>query len=300
MYESVTSVTVPIDFEPFPFRWQVELAGYEWARGLLDSEWRLVARLPGLQQRGIRVYEPLKDNRLFLSFAAVKPTRRAILQFADKYGTLFDNHDLEESVRRPSGQYDSSQVYGTRFVRWKSEIERMGRLVRIWNAVKSGRGDQVKNMIHWKGNNAVGYKLGTRWGWLATPEINKFLLMRFKRNELLKPAMYLLQREINQTIAEADSLGYAAIVPRLVWCPGPRIHGMPRPDHHQRLIFQPTNLLAAIWLQFAKAVTEEYQLRFCQGCGEVLQIGKGARRSHSKTCSPRCRQRVSRAKRLAN
>ena len=290
-------MTVPINTEPFPFRWQVEATGYQWLRGLIDSEWRLVARLLGLQPRRMRVYEPLKDNRLFLKFAALKPTRLEIKRFADRYGTLFNKYDVREVVRRPKGQYDDSQVYGTRFVLWKSEIERMGRLVRIWKAVKGGRKNQLKHVIRWKSHNAVGYKLGTEMGWLATPETNRFLLGRFSPKNVLKPATYLLQRQINQRIAEWDTCGYVAIVPRLVWCPGPRIDGVARPDHHQRIIFQPTNLLAAIWLQFAKAVTEEYQLRFCEGCGEPLQVGKGARRSHTQTCSPRCRQRVSRAKR---
>jgi hypothetical protein len=76
--------------------------------------------------------------------------------------------------------------------------------------------------------------------------------------------------------------------------PGPRIGGAsPKPDDHQRIVFQPTNLLAAIWLQFARAVTEEYPLRICEGCGEYFQVGPG-RRAHTKTCKDRCRQRACR------
>lgn len=44
----------------------------------------------------------------------------------------------------------------------------------------------------------------------------------------------------------------------------------------KRLIFEPTNLLAAILLQFARAVTEGYQLQTCAGCGEYFQVGKAA------------------------
>jgi hypothetical protein len=124
---------------------------------------------------------------------------------------------------------------------------------------------------------------------LASPKYNKVLLDRFKPFDVLRPALYALQAEINKRIAEFG------VVPTLVWCPGPRINGIAKPDHHQRIVFVPKNLLAAMWLQFAQAVTGEYQLRECKGCGEYFQIGPGARRGQTKTCSSRCRQRASRA-----
>jgi len=129
---------------------------------------------------------------------------------------------------------------------------------------------------------------------LASPHFNKTLLSRFRPRDVLKPALYLLQAEINKRIANSSSPDHLAIVPRLVWCPGPMIDGVAKPDHHQRIIFEPTNLLAAMWFQFAQAVTEEYQLQECKECGEYFQIGKGARRIHTETCSTRCRKRASR------
>jgi len=284
-------VTVPINTDPFPFRWEVERSGYEWVRGL-DSEWRLAPRVSTTQQT--TVYEPLKDNRLFFRFAGLKPTRRDIQQFAIKYGTLFRKYGLEDMVRRAPGPYDSSELYGTSLRRWTWEIEAMSSLARVWRAIKGSRGNALKNVVFWKDNNSVGYKIGGRRSWLATPHLRSFLLPRFKPNDVFRPAMYVLQSEINRRIAEYDSAGYAAIVPRLVWCPGPRIEGIARPDHHQRIVFQPTNLLAAMWLQFARTVTEEHQVRICEGCGEYFQIGKGARRMHAQTCGDRCRQRLSR------
>jgi len=292
----VTSVTVPINTDPFPFLWQVEVAGYQWVRGY-DSEWRLAARVSGTQERRLRVYAPLKDNRLFLRFAALTTGRSDIKKFADRFGVLFNIYGLADMVRRPSGQYSTSQQQGTTFSRWKWEIEKMRCLARIWKAVKGGRKSELRKVVHWKDKNAVGYRLGKRSVWLAAPELNQHLLRRFKPNDVLRPAMYLLQREINSRIADETSSTHLAIVPRLVWCPGSRIDDFARPDHHQRMIFQPTNLLAAMWLQFALAVTEEYQLRVCEGCGEPIQVGKGARRMHTQTCGSRCRQRVSRNRR---
>jgi hypothetical protein len=56
----------------------------------------------------------------------------------------------------------------------------------------------------------------------------------------------------------------------------------------------PPNLLAAMWLQFAHAVTGEFQLQLCAGCGKYFQVGPGARRADATTCSDACRQRKKR------
>ena len=294
----MTNVTVPISTEPFPFFWPVEAQGYQWVRGL-NSEWRLAARTYRGSPKTPRSYAPLKDQRLFLKFAALKTDRSSIRNFANRYGVLFGTYDAAvDRVPRPSGKYWSlSQLNGTSFARWKLEIETLHVLVQMWKDVRGARKEELKNVIHWRDDNSVGYKLGQSFGSLATPHLNQPWLERFKVNEILKPAMYLLQKKINERIADDTTSAHVAIVPCLVWCPGPRIDGVAKPDHHQRIVFQPTNLLAAMWLQFAKAVTDEYQLRVCEGCGEYFQIGKGARRIHAQTCSDRCRQRLSRRRR---
>ena len=71
------------------------------------------------------------------------------------------------------------------------------------------------------------------------------------------------------------------MVPRLAWTP----------DYHQRLIFVPSNLLAAMWLQFAQAVTGEFKLKRCEQCGEYFPVGPGGKRADAETCGDRCRQR---------
>jgi hypothetical protein len=291
---------VPFNNDPFAFTWLVDEQGYEWVQGL-DSEPRLAARRgsEGPKTR-FRICAPLKDHQLFLKFAAVKPRRADIQRFADRYGVLFNRYSTSTAVRRGPGRYRVSQLHGTSLRQWKGEIERMRILVRIWRSVKRARKNELKNIIVWTGKDTVDYKVGWSATLLASPHVNQALLDRFKPLDVVKPAMYALQAEINRRISDISSSDHLAIVPRLVWCPGPRIDGFARPDHHQRIIFEPTNLLAAIWLQFARAVTEEYQLQMCEGCGEYFQVGKGTRRTHTKTCSSRCRQRASRNRRQAS
>jgi hypothetical protein len=291
--KSVTSVTIPINPDPFPFYWLVDERGYEWVRGL-TSEPRLASSVSADPYDRLRIYEPLKDDRLFLKFAALKPSRAEIQRFARRYGLLFDRYSIASAVRRPAGSYRVTQLHGTSLKGWKGEIERLRVLVRVWKAVKSARKDELKKVILWKNRNTLDYKLGFSDTLLASSCYNRALLERFRPFDVIQPAMYLLQAEINKRIAEASNSDYLAIVPRLVWCSGPRINGIAKPDHHQRLVFQPTNLLAAIWLQFARAVTSGYQLKVCEGCGEYFQVGKGARRVHTKTCSVKCRKRASR------
>jgi hypothetical protein len=290
-------VTVPIDTNPFLFHWVREEQGYEWVQGV-DSKLRLVARVGAAARRGKLVrHAPLLDDRLFEKFADLKPTRVNIQRFADRYGNLFDRYGAATAVRRRPGRYRISQLHGPSFRKWKSEIQRMRTLVGIWRAIKTGRKRDLERVIIWQGTDTVGYKLEWSDAFIATPRSNPHLLQRFKAPDVVRPAMYLLQAEINNRIANPSSESFLSIIPRLVWCPGPRIEGVVKPDHHQRLIFEPTNLLAAIWLQFARAVTEGYQLQTCAGCGEYFQVGKGARRSHTKTCSAKCRKRVSRKNR---
>lgn len=286
-------MTVPINPDPFPFYWLVEEHGYEWVRGL-TSEPRLASRVSADPQTRIRIYKPLRDERLFLKFASLKPNPPEIREFANTYGPLFDRYTDTSAVRRPKGVYELGQLYGSSLKRWKAEIERMRVLVGIWKAVKGARKDSLRKVIVWKNKDIVNYKL--RWSdtLLASAHHNKALLERLRPFDVIKPAMYLLQAEINKRIADMSNSDHLAIVPRLVWCAGPRIDGIAKPDHHQRLTFQPTSLLAAIWLQFARAVTAEYQLKVCEGCGEYFQVGKGARRAHTKTCSIKCRKRASR------
>ena len=62
--------------------------------------------------------------------------------------------------------------------------------------------------------------------------------------------------------------------------------------YHQRIIFKPSNLVAAMWIQFAQAVTEELQMRRCDFCEEYFQVGPGAARDDARFCKDVCRVRA--------
>jgi hypothetical protein len=255
---------------PFIFRWAVNESGYKWAKGLVDKKPHLVSRT---EQAGFRLRE-LKDG-LFAEFAALSPTQDEIEHFAQEYGSnlVSTYDDLGDLVVRE----DYTATWGTSLEAWQSEISDMKALVRLWDDIRYRRLVALRKVIDWS-DNGVGYKLCGRYINLAARDILLTVpLRRFVYNDVLLPAQYALQKEINRRLEAPRS----ATVPRLAWTP----------DNQQRLIFVPKNLLAAMWLQFAQAVTEELQLRACTECGKYFQVGPGANRADRKTCSERCRQR---------
>jgi len=271
--------------DPFMLKWGVPEAGYEWQKGS-DSEPHLVSRA----EIGSLVWikEPLQNSGLFIEFANLKPTQDAIKQFANTWGDIFSKYGPLDLMPQQKGSL--SLIMGASFEKWKDAIGEMRVLVRLWEAVKDPkhkRADLAK-VITWA-HGGVRYTIpfphGAAHCWLAHPEIDRELLARFSPGDVLWPAKYALQAEINKRLANPE----ISCVPRLIWTA----------ERNQRIIFTPMNLLGAMWLQFAQAVTEEFQLRVCEGCGKYFQIGPGGkRRADATTCGPACRQRKRRKKLL--
>jgi hypothetical protein len=101
------------------------------------------------------------------------------------------------------------------------------------------------------------HQMGKRWerrlyiptrkrggGWPWTPPFKSVNQFRF--GDVVLPAQYVLQRQIKRHLAE-PSIGLS--VPALAWTP----------DLKQRIMITPPNLLAAMWLQFAQAVTGTFR-----------------------------------------
>ena len=269
----------PVRTDPFIFRWAVNGAGYRWVKGLAGDT-HLVPR----DQIGLpsRVYEP--SAGLFLEFAALKPTQEAIVEFAWKYGSLFDSYSSEDWAARENHTLTAGPSLST----WKSEIGDMQALIKLWQTIedcripklRKERLAELRETVIWT-DKGVRYEIKTSKRGMHAVWLPDAWLARVPPNDVLLPARYALQSEINLRISDPDSL----TIPRLAWTP----------DNHQRIIFTPTNLLAAMWLQFAQAVTGEFQLKRCEGCGNYFQVGPGGKRADATTCGDACRQRKNRA-----
>jgi hypothetical protein len=254
---------------PFAFRGTVSEAGYEWVKGR-DGKHRLVPHhVPGI---GFRPFEP--QPGLFRDFTNLPSTRDAIRAFADQHGDLFNRYQQQQSAARPDG----TVTHGASFATWTQEIGDMRVLVDLWERIQKRQIAELKKVIKWTEKD-VGYVIKTprreRNVTLAHADISETGLDCFSPKDVVLPARCALQLEINVRLAEYPT------VPRLSWTP----------DYHQRIVFQPPNLLTAMWLQFAQAVTGEFQLKICEGCGKYFQVGPGGRRADATTCSDACRQR---------
>jgi len=274
--------------DPFIFRTIVPEAGYEWVKGH-GSELYLVSK--GEDSGFAWVKEPTAMNPgLFVEFANVKPSKDPILQFANNWGDIFFRGELLPDHSRKR----KAIAIGESLEAWKDAIDQMRVLVRLWEAIKDHKNKskraELQKIITWVEGGvryAINFKRGSSHSWLAHPKVSspskETLLARLTPGDVVWPAKHALQAEINRRISD-ESL---PIFPQLIWT-----H-----ERNQRIIFTPKCLLAAMWLQFAQAITQEFQLRVCEGCGKYFQFGPGGKkRADAKTCSDACRQRKRRKK----
>lgn len=252
--------------DTFVFRWTVNEAGYEWLEGA-DGKLRLFPRYK--QGLGLRSYTP--EPALFRQFGELNPTRDEIQQFAEKYGDLFDRWDITHTRVRQDARF----VGGTSLERWKIKIGDMRDILTIWDQIQDERLDELRRIIV-RTKKEICYVRGITNITLAR------VGERFNPRDVLLPARCALQLEINKRLADTETP--TLVVPRITLTP----------DYHQRIVFQPCNLLAAMWMQFAEATIGAFRLQQCAGCHKYFQVGPGAKKGHATTCSPTCRKRWSR------
>ena len=226
-------------------------------------------------------YSPLvEDRRLFDKFTKIISTAD-VTAFAHKYCLLFRE--------------------GERISLWKHESEYMRNVVALWEVTRLSdvkkRKQLLKQYISWK-PNGIRYAIerpaapadltgsiaakGNRYGWLIdVPQI--------KKDNLLLAARYAIQKEINLRL-ENENL---ASLPRIVWAG----HTGAR---RQQITIMPRNLLGALWLQFARAITSSYDMRVCPICGNDFTTGPGtAKRGDAQTCgTARCKKAWQRRKKI--
>ena len=92
----------------------------------------------------VRQYPPLAVSNLHRRFARTEPIAESILAFADKYGLLGHGSWLGDSDSSNQGM-----VIGESVAFWKEEIERMARLISLWELIMSGGRSELSHLIEW-------------------------------------------------------------------------------------------------------------------------------------------------------
>ncbi len=277
------------------FVWPVARQGYEWItlsrptppiRGE-PSQTRFLVERDTKTPRTI-VQAPLRNfSGLFRTFADTDASEEGVVEFARTHGRL----------RNPP--IVDSPVPGDSWWIWISEILTMRHLIGMWEATRSGDGQGLSDLIAWE-NDPVSCVIYRGWEqaaknlldgnapWLLRPEViaaenmNPGLLASFSPYDLIRPALYRVQRVVNEKLREHRVVG------KMLW------------DQQQTrlsLYFHPGTLIGALWVQFAQAIDGDRRYGCCQECGRWFDLTTD-RRADAKYCSGACRSKAYRQRQI--
>jgi len=311
----------------FSFLWSVPEKGYKWIEGRVAKQggeledrptWVLTDNLTVGQEYRMKQYAPLFEfTGLFRTFANIPyESRDAILGFANEYGVLGISKilALPRTNAKPVATVEGFPMgWGETLSDWEMQIDEMRRAIFIWEMVENRDELALKKFIRWQ--DAVpprGHSLGGVAGWVydshpdlppiwvdpvrgapspqRTTQLIQPVLDLFRPGDVLVPASFMVQRWINNHLQEH-------VAPRLVY----------QLDRGKRVMqIVPSNLLSAMWLQFAQAIDGSRKYRKCKECGTWFELSH--KQSEHRTvrrlfCSDQCkskdyRDRKDRAKRL--
>ncbi len=294
-------------------------------------EWIISDAIPIGYPIMVERYNPLKHQKaLFIKFANTNPEPDEILEFANQYGLLglgesvgiVTNSTLPgsimvgqkgEDLQRPLGQ-------GELISTWQNEIMAMKQVLELWEPVNVGNTEVLKRFIHWEENDAVVYSNDPDYpnvvpitlnlkgvkktstppqptrrmvggSIIASKQIHSERFKRIPLGDLIVPAKYYIQEQINEHLV-------GAVRPRLLW----NINkSLPKLE----LFHVPTDLKGALWLQFAQAIHGDKSYHYCDQCGVVFELdprmkGRASRKFCSNSCRTKAlRNRQAEARRLA-
>lgn len=269
-----------------------------------EAEWILAPVKSGSPPSS---YEPLRDDpALFLKFLAIR-TRDEVVTFASRFGELervetnapairrlhFDEESgtsiptaarLQEIKKAEKADVFAGFPSGESVADWIKEADAMGEIWDMWTEIQTGNSETLD--IEWVGDEVFHVTPGGR-RLIADISLAPEIARRFPRGSRDKPALAVIQREVNRRITGrvTASLLRGDVTGR----DGLMTH------------FVPDSLLSALWLQVATAVSGNKTYRACVFCGEFFEIGPGGntgKRVDAEYCSGRCRTAASRDRTL--
>jgi hypothetical protein len=287
------------------YRGVVHAGGYEWKPSKDARRGRLLGPTEPLaeDERRDLVLSPLGPeakvvllkNDIYLEFSSLGADKD-ILQFANDRGMLgLDEDEGSVILADDKGRVATGELLSA----WKKQIEQMDEACELWRLIqdaRAGEPTELSSRTKWKtdpdGSQSVqllGRRVGDLQGgaWIArglrpgTP-----LESLLAGDRVIGPGMYRLAELVNQ---------HGRVSAKLDWAVEP---SRPR----QKVIspfdlilnFWPSNLISAIWLQLAEAISQRKRARRCWVCSRWMLISaQGGKREERRTCSMRCRKQLS-------
>lgn len=262
------------------FEWTV--AGeYAWLTGRRAA---LVSSSPVADERFLialfdenkrRVSRPLAEHdALFQTFAEVELTESGIQSFAQKYGALGGKVGAKFSYTQPSGE--EVTLPGESMTFWKNEIQRMRNLVEGYSGARANDAGEPADWVQA----------------LPAPQesdtLENILVRHHVRGAVFSTAKAqreALAHQVNIELA-VGALGFGLLP----------VIALNEKAEAGQLLFRPTSLIEALWLQFAEAICSNASFRACKNCQQWSRVrrlrdGRPAR----LYCSHRCQMQASRA-----
>lgn len=285
---------------PFEFTWVLPAGGHRWIEAIsaqpeispAEPQKYLTDGNPlGSRYEAWR-YAPLRAHpALFRTFATLEPTEEGVKSFSDLYGALGGEVRtlivLPLAANKPpggikvthAGRSEGVVGAGETLAGWTRQINLMRELVELWEATRS-RGDVLRERIAWSDREVV-YRYQGGWSIIASERTDDEHFRHLRRGDLVTPAVYHLQRRVNGQLHDGS------VTARLLW---------DRDRTKLGVHVVPQSLLAALWLQFARAIDGERRYITCKICGRWLEVSPDARRADARYCSGACRTRAYRAR----
>lgn len=294
---------------PIHFVWSVHDRGYEWVdvwphgierRGDEGPWTRVLIPVADVDDVGAHAtrYSPIDDQpALFRQFAALDPAESTILKFANQYGWLHDYQPVSGG-KSPYEIYEPGRDRHGRLVRgepidpWIDAISEMRWAIHLWDMIRTTDHQQLSKHIRWVGMDKVvlysdPQTAGSRSGSEQFPSIVHAedaavlcaspFATRYRRGfDAWWPANVRLY-QIIATRLQNNVSG------TMTW---------QEESERLRLVFAPTNLLTALWLQFAQSVHGDTEYHSCQQCGKWFEVDSTAVRTSRVYCSSACRSKA--------
>lgn len=241
------------------------------------DDWYLVADADLLDNpRGRQPYELFGDSRfLFREFAELETDKDAIRSFANVWGFLqgYSGAWIQVASKR-------RDIYGESFTIWKTEIQNLKRLTNLWEAIKAGKTDPIRQFIrmdsgrlNYSNESSEDYPIAV--GHLfAGPGLREELLSSAEADDFAALGNRLLADFINVELRDRTATKLELYNERL------------------ETEVNPVGLIGAMYFQFAMAIANETALRRCETCGTWMGIGEGVGRREKRYCSAACQMRA--------
>jgi hypothetical protein len=274
-----------------------EVGAYKWVNGQIafpgepdDSDLGAERRFLDVKRDGSEkfvYYQPLTDTpRLFREFVSVPATEDGFLSFANKFGNLGIGVPIfrDDSVR--DGKRVSHLTMHDPLHRWYEAHHKMREIVDVLSAIQDRNLGVLREWIN-IADGGIRYHRnddwGQHWAWVTIAKQRRAYLWDWATSAdsedetILRGAIGFAQGEINSAVSNSSGL---ASTMRVVFDADKRQMSM-------RVC--PSNLLGAMWLQIARALTENPPLKQCEYCDRWFELSSEAKRGITRFCSAKCK-----------